>query len=314
MNKWIITCCIGVGFVAAGAGIAFSQTFSNGGRALPEFLNSPASAVPIQAAFVISEEWLVIDWDSLMESRGIEADKRENLKRLVAATAGYKTGAISSNKNAIVYYVRDTNALEWFCYKAVSPEQAEMARNGAFHLPLEEVDRAWRSMDEKLIGKDKEGQWLWVESSKPIPDFEAKMSGRALVSDSSRSMLIGDPDKYRVAADGGREKWEWMAQDMVAPRVSCRMIMDGKGRMREYAIMMGNSVAFRASVDGRDVPGREYGRYREEEMLPTADGKEWIHHRISYECIDTSMRVDDIIQFYRQNEATAIDAPEDSDI
>ena len=314
MNKWIITWCVGVGFVAAGAGIAVSQTFSNGGRALPEFLNSPPSAIPIQAAFVISEEWLAIDWDALMESRGIEEDKRDNVKQLVSATAGYKTGAISSNKNAIVYYVRDTNAVEWFCYKAVSPQQAEMARNGAFHLPLEEVDRAWRSMDEKLIGKDKGGQWLWVESSRPIPDFEAKMTGRALVSDSSRSMLLGDPDKYRVDVDGGCEKWEWMAQNMVAPRVSCRMITDDKGRMREYAIMMGNSVAFRASVDGRDIPGREYGRYREVEMLPTADGKEWIHHRISCECIETSMRAGDIIQFYEQNEATALDAPENSDI
>ena len=314
MNKWIITWCVGVGFVAAGAGIAVSQTFSNGGRALPEFLNSPPSAIPIQAAFVISEEWLAIDWDALMESRGIEEDKRDNVKQLVSATAGYKTGAISSNKNAIVYYVRDTNAVEWFCYKAVSPQQAEMARNGAFHLPMEEVDRAWRSMDEKLIGKDKGGQWLWVESSRPIPDFEAKMTGRALVSDSSRSMLLGDPDKYRVDVDGGCEKWEWMAQNMVAPRVSCRMITDDKGRMREYAIMMGNSVAFRASVDGRDIPGREYGRYREVEMLPTADGKEWIHHRISCECIETSMRAGDIIQFYEQNEATALDAPENSDI
>ena len=112
MKKRIITWCIGVGFVAAGAGIAVSQTFSNGGRVLPEFLNSPASAVPVQAAFVISEEWLAIDWDSLMESRGVEVDKRENLKQIVAATAGYKTGAISSNKNAIVYFVRDTNAIE----------------------------------------------------------------------------------------------------------------------------------------------------------------------------------------------------------
>lgn len=312
MKKWIVVLCVAAGMAVVCVGL--SQDSHNNDVAWPEFLRNPSSANTVQAVFLIREEWIAIDWGALMESRGIEPGKRENLQKLVAATTGYKTGAVSSNDNAIIYYVRGTNEVEWICYKPVSYQQAEMLRDGGILLPLEEMDHAWRSVDEKLIGKDKSGQWQWVESARPIPNFMAKMSGGALVSDSSKNMLIGDPKKYRTRMGDGCEKWEWTTQDLVAPRVSCKMVTDNKGRMREYAIMMGNSVVLRAFVDGLDVSGKEYGRYREEELLPTSDGKEWVHHRITYECIDTSAHADEVIRFYRQYEATAIDAPEDSDI
>ena len=301
--------CIG-SMVFVGRADDFSVKSSGDDTQGPMFLASTPK-ISISAIFLVCEEWVAINWDELMDERGVAQDKRETLKTLISATCGYKTGDVSSNIYTLVYFVRDEGAFEMVCFKKISEETAESLRNGGANPTLQDMDRAWRSADKKLMGKAKNGEWVWLESARPIPDFAVLITGVNCVPEDDKKRMNSNPDSFRSKLDGGMSLWVWENKDDPAPRVKYTLMTDAKGRMREFNLFFGNSLAEQTTMQGLDVPGKEFGQYKQEEYLPTADGKKWVHHRNTFECLSSPVNVQEMYGFIEGVEKVAVDAPED---
>ena len=282
--------------------------------ALPLFLEASDSISPVSAVFLVNEEWRVVNWEQIMAESGIAERKREAVITLMRANSNYRTGVASSNRYSLVFYCRDAVQVEIACYGVISEASADLLRKGEIQPLIRDMTCIWRSTDRKLMKRTKDGEWGWYESSRPIPDFVNLISGCNLPSGMNKEKIIANAKEFQVTLENGEVLWTWgTGNEAHYFKLKNTMRTDAKGRTLGYDLAVNGDIVFRTHAWGYDLPGKEFGNYEEEELIPTADRKGVPHYRRSFECLPIGLNKQEMNDFVQQTESVANPITEGSD-